>query len=60
MIAYLLLSPFVVTLGMLSIARSLALVVSVAAFLRLYRIHELPLGPYVDEIQTLRNALGPE
>ena len=36
----------------------LALVVAVAAALRLYRIHELPLGPYVDEIQTRRTALA--
>ena len=39
-------------------AWGLALVLVVAAFLRLYRIHELPLGPYVDEIQTLRNAVA--
>ena len=37
---------------------SIALVLALAAFLRLYRIHELPLGPYVDEIQALRNALA--
>jgi hypothetical protein len=33
-------------------------VIAAASLLRLYKLTELPLGPYVDEVLTLNNSLG--